>query len=149
MQSKHTAIYGFVFVISILFSNLALAQSADDIVGVWLTENGKSKVEIYKKSDAKYYAKIIWLKDPKREDGTVKLDDKNPNPKLRTKPIVGLEILSGLVFDDDEWEDGEIYDPESGKVYSCYLEFEGDKLKLRGYIGFSMIGRTSYWTKVE
>lgn len=125
------------------------AQKADDIIGVWLTEGGKSKVEVFKK-EGKYYAKIIWLKTPNYEDGTPKIDKHNPNEKLNTRKVVGIEILQGLEWDDDEFEDGEIYDPESGKTYSCEAEFDGvDTLNVRGFIGFSMIGRTTVWTRIN
>jgi uncharacterized protein (DUF2147 family) len=62
-------------------------------------------------------------------------------------------LLKDFEFDGkDEWEDGKIYDPKNGKTYSCYIEFKDETknlLKVRGYIGFSMIGRTTYWTRVE
>lgn len=125
------------------------AQKADDIIGTWLTEGGKSKVEVFKK-EGKYYAKIIWLKTPNYEDGTPKIDKHNPDEKLNTRKVLGIEILQGLEWDDDEFEDGEIYDPESGKTYSCEAEFDGmDTLNVRGYIGFSLIGRTTVWTRVK
>lgn len=132
----------------IVFSTTIFAQNADDIVGVWWTEDKDGKVEIYKKGDV-YYGKLIWLKEP-NENGKPKLDDENPDPKLRNRPLQGLVLLSGLVFEGDEWDDGEIYDPESGDTYSCYVELESpNRLKLRGYIGFSLIGRSSYWTRAE
>lgn len=125
------------------------AQKADDIIGTWLTEGGKSKVEVFKK-EGKYYAKIIWLKTPNYEDGTPKIDKHNPDEKLNTRKVLGIEILQGLEWDDDEFEDGEIYDPESGKTYSCEAEFDGmDTLNVRGFIGFSLIGRTTVWTRVK
>lgn len=125
------------------------AQKADDILGIWLTEGGKSKVEVFKK-DGEYYAKIIWLKTPNYEDGTPKIDKHNPDEKLNTRSVIGIEILQGLEWDDDEFEDGEIYDPESGKTYSCEAEFDGmDTLNVRGYIGFSLMGRTTVWTRVK
>jgi uncharacterized protein (DUF2147 family) len=134
------------FLIAAPFVN---AQTADDVIGIWLTEGGKSKVEVFKK-DGKYYAKIIWLKTPNYEDGTPKIDKNNPDKSLNKRPIIGMEILQGLEWDDDEFEDGEIYDPESGKTYSCEAEFDGmDKLNVRGFIGFSMIGRTTVWTRVK
>ena len=128
--------------------------SADDIVGVWLNEDKDAHVEIYK-DGGKYFGKIVWLKTPIDEKtGKPKLDDKNEDPKLQSRPVMGLLLLKDFVFDgDDEWEDGEIYDPKSGKTYSCYMEFpdEDDKtnLKIRGYIGISLLGRTTYWTKVK
>lgn len=123
------------------------SQKADAILGEWYSENNESLIEIYKTGN-KFFGKIIWLKEPLR-DGKPKIDDKNPDVKLRERPIIGLVILRDFVFDGkEEWADGKIYDPKSGKTYSCYMELENkDKLKIRGYIGISLIGRTTYWTR--
>lgn len=77
------------------------------------------------------------------------MDKHNPNPALRNRPTLGLEILKDFSFDGkDEWKDGTIYDPKSGKTYSCYIRMENkNKLKIRGFIGVSMLGRTTYWTR--
>jgi uncharacterized protein (DUF2147 family) len=128
--------------------------NADDILGVWLNEDKDAHVDIYMEGD-KFYGKVVWLDEPiDEETGEPKLDDENEDESLRSRPIMGLLLLRDFVFDgDDEWEDGRIYDPKNGKDYKCYMEFpdEDDKnrLKVRGYIGFSMIGRTTYWTRVE
>ena len=64
------------------------------------------------------------------------------------KPIIGLVIIKNLIEDDGEYNDGTILDPNNGKSYKCYLELIGNnKLKLRGYIGFSILGRTQYWQR--
>ena len=61
-----------------------------------------------------------------------------------------MVVINGLSKNDDEWNDGTILDPKNGKVYKCYITLvEKDKLKVRGYIGFSLIGRTQYWYRVE
>jgi len=122
---------------------------ADDIVGVWLT-NGKepAKIQIYK-SGERYYGKIVWLKNP-TDNGKLKLDKHNHEKTKRNQPIAGLVILKGFRFDDDEWGDGDIYDPESGKTYSCFLTLKDkNTLKVRGYIGISLFGRTEVWTKTD
>jgi len=127
---------------------------ADDILGVWLNEDKDAHVEIFKDGD-KYFGKIIWLKNPIREEtGKPKLDKENEDESLRTRPVMGMLLLSDFEFDgDDEWEDGTIYDPKNGKTYKCYMEFEDEDdlntLKVRGFIGFSLLGRTTYWTKVK
>jgi len=137
----------YIFVLFLLFTKVLYAQKADDVVGQWYSEKNESLIEIYKTGN-KFYGKIIWLKEPLR-DGKPKVDDKNPDEKLRNRPLIGLVILKDFVFDGkDEWSDGQIYDPKSGKTYSCYMELENkDKLKIRGYIGISLIGRTTYWTR--
>ncbi len=124
-----------------------IAQEADKIVGQWYTDKNESIVEIYKVGN-KYHGKIIWIENPNNEDGTIKRDKDNPDPKLRNRTIQGLEIMTGLEFDDDEWEDGEIYDPQSGNTYSCYIELENaNTLSMRGYMGISILGRTTVWTR--
>ncbi|NCA86654.1 MAG: DUF2147 domain-containing protein [Clostridia bacterium] len=135
-------------------SHDAAAQIAgNDINGIWLNEDKDAHVEIENRN-GKYYGEIVWLKTPIDEaTGKAKLDKENPDGELQKRPLMGLQLLSGFVFDgDDEWEDGTIYDPKSGKTYSCYMEFTDktkDKLKVRGYIGVSLLGRTTYWTRVK
>lgn len=140
--------------ITAVFSMSATAQiKADDVAGVWLNEDKDAQIEIENRG-GKFYGNIVWLEEPIDEDtGKPKLDDENPDPELRNRPVMGLELLTGFVFDgDDEWEDGDIYDPKSGKTYSCYMRFTDDtkdRLKVRGFIGVSLLGRTTYWTRVK
>lgn len=129
----------------------AQAEPADAILGKWLNEDQDAHVRIFKEN-GKYYGKIVWLKEPIDEvTGKPKLDDENGDPVLQTRPVMGLEILKDFVYDGDgEWEDGTIYDPKNGKTYDCYMNFgENNTLKIRGFIGFSWIGRNTYWTRVE
>ncbi len=126
----------------------AADQGKDTILGKWLTDKGTSLVEVYQCGDA-YCGKIVWLKEPLRE-GKEKTDDKNPDESLRSRKLVGLEILTGLKYKGDgKWEGGKIYDPESGKTYKCKAWMEGENLKFRGFIGFSLLGRTTTWTRKQ
>ena len=136
-----------ILVITFLMFNTIKAQS---IFGKWKTfdnETGKTEsiVEIYKK-DGKAYAKIIEIinKDDKdRVCEACKGENKN-------KPILGMVILNGLKPDGEQWNSGKILDPKNGKYYSCYITLLNDtKLKLRGYIGISLLGRTEYWYRVN
>jgi len=97
---------------------------------------------------SKYFGKIIWLKEPLR-DGHVKVDIYNEDESLRHRPILGLKLLNDFIFDDGTWEDGTIYDPEEGETYSCTISKEGNVLNVRGYIGISLVGRTTEWTKAD
>lgn len=125
------------------------AQSADAIVGKWLNKDGDAHIQIYKTGN-KFNGKLVWLKNPNNEQGKAKMDIHNPDVKLRGRALWGLEILKGFSFDDGAWEDGTIYDPKSGKTYSCKMTMNGnDKLNVRGYIGISLIGRTDVWTRVK
>jgi uncharacterized protein (DUF2147 family) len=121
----------------------------DDVLGYWFNEEKTSKVQIFKEG-TKYFAKIVWLKDPNDvATGKPRVDNLNPDVKLQNVPLLGLVIMKNFVFDGkNEWEDGTIYDPKKGKTYSCYIQFDKPNiLKIRGYIGVSLLGRTTYWTK--
>lgn len=137
-----------IAVISILTCLPLTAQTkADDIVGVWLT-GGKepAKIQVYRSED-KYYGKIVWLKYPE-ENGMAWLDSNNPDKNKQGQKIIGLVILRDFKFDDEEWNAGKIYDPESGKTYSCNLSLkDNNTLKVRGYIGLSLLGRTETWKR--
>jgi uncharacterized protein (DUF2147 family) len=125
------------------------AQKKDDVLGKWVNPSGEGQIEIYKKGD-KYFGKLAWLKDPNDESGKPKTDLKNPNANLRTKPLLGLEILKDFVYEDNKWTDGTIYDPKTGKTYSCNLNIKNDgQLNIRGYVGISLIGRSESWKRAK
>ncbi len=136
----------FIFLAAALY---AFTQNkADDIIGIWLTPGDNSaKIEIYK-SGERFYGKIVWMKFP-NDNGKPKADSKNPDKTKQNKPRLGLEIMKGFKFNgEDEWRSGDIYDPETGKTYSAYMYMKDRNfLKLRGYIGISLLGRTETWTK--
>lgn len=128
-----------------LFSVLTFAQ----IEGKWKTiddetKQAKSIVEIFKKSDGKYYGKVSQLLiKPADPNCTVCKDDR------KGKPILGLEIIRGLSKDGDEFSGGTITDPKTGKTYKCTITRKGDKLNVRGYLGVSLLGRTQVWEKAN
>ena len=132
------------FVLS-LFSVMSFAQ----IEGKWKTiddetKQAKSIVEIYKKSDGKYYGKVSQLLiKPTNPNCTGCKDDR------KGKPILRMEIIRGLEKDGDEFTDGTITDPKTGKTYKCTITKSGDKLNVRGYMGVSLLGRTQVWQKVN
>lgn len=142
----------FIVAFSISSLNLSAQNKADRVLGKWLNEDGDAHVEITEQ-DGVFSGKLVWLKFPiDDETGKPKLDKKNPDETLRTRPTLGLKMLSGFKYNskNQEWSGGEIYDPKSGKTYSCYMKFDDSgKLKIRGYIGISLIGKTTYWTAVE
>lgn len=140
------------YLIAILFimigsTALSFAQK-EKVEGYWLNQEKDAKIEIYKAKDGKFYGKIIWLKEPNR-DGKPKTDINNPKENLRATPIIGMLILKAFEKeDDDDYEDGTIYDPKSGKTYSCNITVKNaNTLSIRGYVGISLIGRTTVWTR--
>lgn len=140
----------FLVLVAILFSFAAKAQSPDAITGVWWNAEKTSKIQVYEK-DGRYHGKIVHLEEPNDAEGKPRKDKDNPNDKLKSRPLKGLVILNDLEYEGNgEYDEGEIYDPKTGKTYSCSAKLVGkDKLDLRGYIGFSLIGRTSTWTRAE
>ena len=135
---------------SFLTVSIAYAQKADAILGKWVNPSGEGQIQVYKKG-ALYYGKLVWLKVPNDEaTGQPKTDVNNPEKNLQSKPILGLEILKAFKFDgDDVYEEGSIYDPKNGKTYKCKMTLDGNKLKIRGYIGISLLGRSEVWTRVK
>ncbi|HEY3309900.1 MAG TPA: DUF2147 domain-containing protein [Desulfuromonadaceae bacterium] len=138
----------------ILLSAVSALGADQDILGVWKTEGGDSKIDLFRCGE-KICGKIIWLRAPNylsKKDGPVwepKTDRKNPDPKLRSRPIIGLQVMSGLVPKGDKsWDQGACYDPESGKKYRCKMKLvSSTRLNLRGYIGISLIGRNFALTR--
>ncbi|MGQ8337329.1 DUF2147 domain-containing protein [Sunxiuqinia sp. A32] len=137
-----------------LWLNVASAQNAKNITGIWWNDEKTSKIEVIEK-DGHYFGTIVYMIPEKYEDGQPPKDDENPDPALRDRSIVGLQILSGLKFNnkDKEWEDGRIYDPKSGKTYDCFGWFEEgnlDKLFLKGYVvGIKWLGKSTEWTRTS
>ena len=136
--------YVFLFLV---VAHFCYSQS---VIGKWKTvddESGKEKsiVEIYEK-DGKIYGKIIEILEAEHRSKKCTLcegSDKN-------KPILGMTFIKGLTKDGNEYNGGKILDPKNGKLYKCYITLEGkDKLKVRGYIGISLLGRTQYWYRVK
>lgn len=139
-----------IFLPLVFLFNIVFAQNTDDILGNWLNQDNDAKIEIYKEGNS-FFGKLIWLKEPNEKDGSPKIDDKNPDENLRNRNLQGLVIVKNLKFDkkDKEWSGGKIYDPKSGKTYKCFAKIDGENLNLRGYIGFSFIGRTATWSRVD
>jgi uncharacterized protein (DUF2147 family) len=140
-----------LILITSLISTVAHPQNkAEDIIGIWLT-GGKepAKIQIYKAGE-KFYGKIIWLRNP-TENGKQRVDGNNPVKEKRSNPIIGLVMLKDFRFNgDSEWKGGDIYDPESGKTYSSYMYLKDkNRLKVRGYVGISLLGRTETWVKTN
>ena len=126
-------------ILSFVLTLIAWVGYAQDIKGKWLTEAGDAQVEIYE-SNGKMNGKIVWL-----EKGPDTKDVHNKDEKLRSRKLMGVNILSGLTKKDDKWEGGRIYNPKNGKNYKCAIWLDGDKLKVRGYIGF--LYETQTWKR--
>jgi uncharacterized protein (DUF2147 family) len=121
--------------------SFANANPADKIIGVYWSPKKDAKIEIFKK-DQKYFGKTIW-------SSTQRKDLKNPDHSLRNRDLLGIELFTSFTYDDGVYIDGHIYDPESGKTYDCKMALNGNTLKVRGYIGISLFGRTEIFERIN
>lgn len=146
---------------AVLVPGWGQADDGDVIVGTWLTapdeEDGQARIEVYKDGNT-YDGKIVWLEKPvypPDDDGGMpgqeKVDRENPDEALRSRPIAGLQIMTDFAYvGKGKWKKGTIYAPDEGKTYKCKASLTQDGvLKVRGFIGFSMLGRTEEWTRVD
>jgi len=136
-------------IVFFLFPILALSQT--EICGKWLEEEKRSHIEIYKTDANTYEGKIVWLAEPFNENGDIKTDIENTDSSLRDVPLNGLIIIKDLKYlKNQNWGDGTIYDARSGKTYSLNANLKSPNiLFMRGYLGFSFIGKTTSWSRVE
>jgi uncharacterized protein (DUF2147 family) len=123
------------------------AQAASPI-GLW---KGSDAIFEMFESEGRLSGKIVALSEPTTAEGKAKTDIFNPDPTKRNYPIVGLIFITGLTKKSENvWENGTVYDPTSGKSYSCFLELqEPDRMTVRGFIGLAAFGRTYTWTRAN
>jgi uncharacterized protein (DUF2147 family) len=145
---KHLSAIFFLLLLTVSVS-VSFAQDTDAAVGTWFSEGKESKIEIYK-NNGRYFGKIAWVQRT-NEDGSPVLDVNNPDEKLRSRKIAGIVIMRDFKHaGKNVWEDGKIYDPKNGKTYSCKMTLiSKNQLEVRGYVGISLIGRSTTWTRAE
>ncbi len=123
----------------------ALADGADDIVGFYWKGEQESVIEIYKTTADTYNGEVVWRFEPLQ-------DVNNPDPALRDRDVVGLTFMEGFIYNakSDQWSGGEVYAPDSGKTYqgNMWLENNDQTLKMRGYVGIPLFGRTASFKRL-
>jgi len=123
-------------------TNQVYAQTGPDkILGLYWSPKKDAKIEIYKKGD-RYFGKSVWAATPKK-------DLENPDKLLRQRDLLGVNLLTNFTYNDGEYSGGEVYDPANGKTYSCNISFAGQNLKVRGYVGISLFGRTEIFERIK
>ncbi len=134
-----------LLIISFCLVNVGHSQSVtkDAVLGDWIPESKDGKISIYKQGE-KYFGKVSAGKNGEKKDVN------NPDEKLRTQSIIGSVILKDFEFSGKYWENGTIYDPNNGKTYSCNIKIKKpNELEIRGFIGISILGRTTVWTRAK
>ncbi len=138
-------------VIITLFNSLTIYNSSENqIVGFWMSETKDLSVEIYKKNN-RFYGKVVWFaclpETPFMEDFK---DINNPNPSLRNRKWLGLEVVDNLKYANGEWNGGTIYDPNSGRKYSSVVRMKSENsIVVRGYWGLEIFGKSMQFSKVK
>jgi uncharacterized protein (DUF2147 family) len=143
--------------LSLFLTSPVLAQNPDAVLGKWLIEEKDAQIEVFS-CDGKICGKIVWLKEPnfpandaKGMAGKPKVDRENPDPAKKDRPLLGMNVVWGFTHAGGNlWEGGSIYNSREGKTYKCKMTLEDpDTLKVRGFIGISLIGKTNVWTRVK
>jgi uncharacterized protein (DUF2147 family) len=136
--------YLLLLILYLLAVITGFAQSnnlPNTINGIYWSPKKDAKIEIYEKA-GHYFGKTIWMAIPGK-------DKKNPKQVLRNRELLGLDLLTDFAFDNGAYSGGEVYDPESGKTYDCIMTLKAGQLKVRGYVGISLFGRTEYFQKIK
>ncbi|HVJ65786.1 MAG TPA: DUF2147 domain-containing protein [Bdellovibrionota bacterium] len=143
----------FILALSLGVSGAASAADLTDIAGKWRTiddetNKPKSIVEITKVGEA-YEGKVVQLFREPTQDQNPKCD--KCKDERKDQPILGLKIIDSLKKRESDWGEGNILDPNNGKTYDVKMELTegGQRLKVRGFLGFSLLGRTQTWERAN
>lgn len=145
MKGKQVQAICMLIVATVLQSALVLgATSGDEIVGIWLTKD-KDRISVYRQGGMYFAKPLVDATDQN------KTDIHNPDPALRNRALTQVLILQNFEYaKDGQWTKGRVYDPYNGKTYQSRINMPNPRtLKIRGYIGIPLFGRTEVWTRVR
>lgn len=152
---KNLALFFILFLSLSAFAQEKVYRQSD-YVGTWKTyddktgkPNGKIELYLYKGS---IKAKVLEGANVYNPDGSLAYDKKNPDPKKRNKTIKGMNFMYGFVWNPEKgsFEKGKVYDTRSGNTYSAKLVLvDRNKIKLTGYLGITLFGKSVYWTRIK
>lgn len=133
----------------LFFNTFASEQQTypDSILGTWLIESEEAKVTIVK-NDKKYHGTIVWMKDPYDKKGNLRLDSRNKDPKLRTRPLLNMVLLRDFEYDPSSktWSKGKIYKPGLGQEVDCIIYYvDPQTIRVKGTLGF--LSETQVWKR--
>ncbi len=127
-------------------------NNSDQIVGRWISADNNMAVEIYKAGKF-YEAKVIWVDNS--SDKSISMnsgyDIRNPDETLRKRKIIGLVVMNSLIYNkqNNDWEEGQIYDPHSGKYWNAKASLtKNGLLRVRGYWGYQLLGKDIFFRKM-
>jgi len=140
MNSGKKLLPAIVVLVLLNLVSHAQVKPEDRIKGIWLTEEKDGKIEIFRTGNT-YTGRLVWGNSVLDRNGNPKRDVNNPDPKLKSRTLQGMVMLTGLVYEDGKWQEGKIYNGLTGKSYSVVITLKGNTLFLRGYIGLRCWGR--------
>jgi len=143
--------FGIAALLALAIGKDSTAAGNASPIGRWRTEGGGSHIEIYR-CGQHLCGRIVWLKEPRDQDGQIAVDSKNPDPAKRTRTLVGLTMMWNFTAasDPDEWEGGRIYNPRDGDTYRGMMKLQPDgSLEVRGYIAVPVLGGSTVWKRVR
>ncbi len=127
---------GTVVLIGSFFAGLNFAAAGEaPSNGLWKLSGGKLTVRVEQCYGDKLCAKVAALAHPLRDDGTPKLDENNPNKSLRNRPVIGIQLIDGMVPNGPNKWKGKIYNADDGHTYSAYAKLNGNALQVKGCWG--------------
>jgi uncharacterized protein (DUF2147 family) len=149
-RARAARMYRFVTIVFFAMATFPAAAQAPTPSGVWLHDNKRIEIEITPCAD-RLCAKIVWFKWPNDAQGLPLTDLKNPDPTLRSRPLMGLTVLQDLRrTGENTWEDGKIYNPDDGAEYQAKMSIEGNgALRIRAYVLAPLFGHTLIWTRIR
>jgi uncharacterized protein (DUF2147 family) len=133
---------------AVLVLGPAQAAPPEEIAGLWLTDDGEGAIELRPCGEERC-GRVLWMKYPTDENGTVPRDDNNPDPGLRARTICGLTIITGLKPQrDGSWGQGKVYNPDNGSTYDMEIRRQApDVVKVTGYMGLKLFGQSMDWRR--
>ncbi len=126
-------------------NNIQAQKPSDKIVGIWLNEDKTNKIEIYKAGDT-YSGKIVWLPKMESNPNLHPKDKNNPNPELRNRDVLGMDIITRLQYSGGKWANGIIYAPKKGIYADCKVEILSNG-QLKIIVSKSGFTKTQIWTR--
>ncbi len=139
---KHIVI---LFLTHGFLNTIQAQQSSDKIVGIWFNEDRTNKIEIYKTGNT-FSGKIVWFEKIESNPNLHPKDKNNPNPELRNRHILGMDIITGLEYSGGKWINGTIYTPKRGIYADCEVELLSNG-GLKIIVSKSGFTKTQIWTR--
>jgi uncharacterized protein (DUF2147 family) len=145
---------GITLLLTLFAGNgIATTTNCDQIIGTWMGCDKNIVVQVYKDGDS-FKASIVWFddSDDKSQPMDVRLDRKNPDKSLRTRKVLGMQVLKNLEYnaESNSWENGIIYDAKNGHEWTSCASIDKDgTLKVTGYWHFKFIGKSIKFNRLS